>query len=124
MAHLGLMPADWPRAFPKEAKPISRRDNRTQPGVLAPGADFIKRLALKGQKTSVGDPRLASGLTNGSVKLSVPYRPFRTPNLGLKPQADSLSPFGTAFTLEARGLATSNTSSLHIFPLFRVYPVI
>jgi hypothetical protein len=71
-SHLRTRAAGLAPGVPKGAARISRRDNRTQPGVLTPGTGFRKRLTLKGQKTSVGDPRLAGGLTNVLVTLPVP----------------------------------------------------
>jgi len=73
---------------------LSQRDVRTQPGVLTPGID---------QK--IGRPERAEGFRSGFILSSHRsvtnfYRPFRVGfffacNPGLKPRAESSSPFGT-----------------------------
>jgi hypothetical protein len=39
--------------MPRDGRTLSRRDYRTQPGVLTPGSGPPKRVALKGHKISV-----------------------------------------------------------------------
>jgi hypothetical protein len=74
---------------------LSRRDVRTQPGVLTPGT---------GQKIArperAEDIRSAASCLRTNRLLTTFYRPFRAGsfsvvNPGLKPRAESLSPFGT-----------------------------
>jgi adenosylcobinamide-phosphate synthase len=75
---------------------LSRRDVRTQPGVLTPGT---------GQKIArperAEDIRSAASCLRTNRLLTTFYRPFRAGsfsvvNPGLKPRAESLCPFGTA----------------------------
>jgi hypothetical protein len=74
---------------------LSRRDYRTQPGVLTPGT-CPKMPALKGRKIGVIDSTLRS-LFPGRAFVLRPFRAARlfSSHLGLRPQAESLSPFGT-----------------------------
>src|SRR5260221_3678322 len=84
---------------------LSRRDCRTQPGVLTPGTDKTLtrpegaediRLAIRGSANRLG---------------ATLYRPFRAGpcwdhNPGLKPRAESCRPFGTNSNRSLRDLAT------------------
>jgi hypothetical protein len=76
---------------------LSRRDKRTEPGVLTPGSD------KKTSRPEGGGRTVATNSAN-VPKQSVNHdlRPFTAPRglalfPGLKPQAESCSPFGTSF---------------------------
>ena len=82
---------------PDEAyRTLSRRDLRTQPGVLTPGGD------LRNASPRRGDRIVASGVQT-LAKRTVDHKylpPFQGGSLcvrvpGLKPRAESCSPFGT-----------------------------
>ena len=74
---------------------LSRRDSRTQPGVLTPG---------KGQKTASPNGAVDMGTKFRGLKHGLPTilcrpvgaRPFWLGNPGLKPQAESLCPCGAS----------------------------
>jgi adenosylcobinamide-phosphate synthase len=75
---------------------LSRRDVRTQPGVLTPGTD--QKIA---RPERAEDIRSAASCLRTNRLLTTFYRPFRAGsfsvvNPGLKPRAESLCPFGTA----------------------------
>src|ERR1700726_2043584 len=76
---------------------LSRRDNRTQPGVLTPGTD--KESARPEGAEDIGSLVRSSMQALGPIL----YRPFRARpfwivNPGLKPRAESCCPFGTRET--------------------------
>ena len=84
-----LYGSDWTNA--------SRRDLRTQPGVLTPGTRPITNRPEGAEDGNSDLPFVWS--VSAYVKHRF-YRPFRVGSffnrhLGLKPQAESLSPFGT-----------------------------
>jgi hypothetical protein len=73
---------------------LSQRDNRTEPGVLTPGIDTK-------MPRPEGAAVIRPSLHKSTDRLARPFcRPFGAgllcpDNLGLKPQAESRSPFGT-----------------------------
>jgi len=81
---------------------MSRRDFRTEPGVLTPGADKktgrpkgaveLVRRKVRPSRTSRRSQRSAAPCEGG---------PFWTCFPGLKPRAESCSPFGTKTSLTA-----------------------
>jgi hypothetical protein len=90
---------------------LSRRDDRTQPGVLTPGGDQKKDPPQRGGRIGRLEERQASKWNFGRI-VCRPFPPsslipelWRTSragpktgtNPGLKPRAESLSPFGTKF---------------------------
>jgi hypothetical protein len=89
---------------------LSRRDRRTQPGVLTPGIE--KRTA---RPEGAEDTRSAFRLPKREW-LTHLCRPFRAgPScagyLGLKPQAQSCSPFGTKLSLTSHFSLPGNVIS-------------
>src|SRR5258708_34961488 len=83
---------------------LSRRDCRTQPGVLTPGND--KNLT---RPEGAEDIRLAIPGSANRLGATL-YRPFRAGpcwdhNPGLKPRAESCRPFGTNSNRTLRDLA-------------------
>ena len=78
----------------RDVSDLSRRDNRTQPGVSTPGMPPT-RPTLKGGRKSV----IEGSLDQRPFLRQSFCRPFRAvrrsyPYLGLKPQAESYYPFG------------------------------
>ena len=74
---------------------LSRRDNRTQPGVLTPGADKKMSRPEGGGRTVASD---YGDVFKQTVDQNI-FRPFRAGSpfyryQGLKPLADSFHPFG------------------------------
>jgi hypothetical protein len=87
---------------------LSRRDNRTQPGVLTPGGRIKDGPALKGRQKLI--PHIDRNPLHGTTF----YRPVRAAFryecvLGLKPQAKSCYPFGIKFVSPLRPFAHSPT---------------
>ena len=76
---------------------LSRRDGRTQPGVLTPGYQEKEAPPRRGGREF--SPKYASTdeTTNGYLPPLQGGPPFR-PYPGLKPRAESSSPFGTKIT--------------------------
>jgi hypothetical protein len=82
---------------------LSRRDNRTEPGVLTPGTDKKTSRPEGGGRTVVSD---FGDVPKQSADQNI-LRPFRAPPglalfLGLKPQAQSYGPFGTSLPQKSK----------------------
>jgi hypothetical protein len=95
---------------------LSRRDNRTEPGVLTPGTDKKTSRPEGGGRTVVSD---FGDVPKQSVDQNI-LRPFRAPPgpalfLGLKPQAESYSPFGTSLPLNQKAGQKLRWIPVHIF---------
>jgi hypothetical protein len=78
----------------REWRLLSRRDCRTQPGVLTPGTD-LKNARLEGAQEI--DLAFRSATHRLAIILRRPFGAgsFWLAYLGLKPRAESYSPFGT-----------------------------
>src|ERR1700722_3593629 len=97
--------------FYPENKDLSRRDYRTQPGVLTPGTD------IKDVRPESGG-REVSALDAEGDPQPIFCRPFRAGPfcqcvLGLKPQAQSYSPFGTMNSTPPKYLSTFSKPHHH-----------
>jgi hypothetical protein len=95
---------------------LSRRDNRTEPGVLTPGTDKKTSRPEGGGRTVVSD---FGDVPKQSVDQNI-LRPFRAPPgsalfLGLKPQAESYSPFGTSLPQNQKAGQKLRWIPVHIF---------
>ena len=95
---------------------LSRRDNRTEPGVLTPGTDKKTSRPEGGGRTVVSDLCRQSQTKRRSEHLA----PFRAPPglalfLGLKPQAESYSPFGTSLPQNQKAGQKLSRIPVHIF---------
>ena len=91
--------------FVPRVRTLSRRDYRTQPGVLTPGTD------RKGTRPEGGGREAFSVLecrTRSSTNFCRPCGagPYCQCVLGLKPQAQSYSPFGTKNSIRSKYLST------------------
>jgi hypothetical protein len=75
---------------------LSRRDYRTQPGVLTPGNPPTPRFALKGRKIFEIDGSLGKALRSAAAPDPPPLQggTFSDRHPGLKPRAESYYPFG------------------------------
>jgi hypothetical protein len=73
---------------------LSRRDNRTQPGVLTPGTDK-ESARPEGAEDIVPLVRLSMEALGTTLYRPFRARPFWVANPGLKPRAESCRPFGT-----------------------------
>ena len=111
--------------FCPETKDLSRRDYRTQPGVLTPGTDIKDvRPEIGGREVSALDAErdlLKSAYLSSNNPQPIFRRPFRAGPycqcvLGLKPQAQSCSPFGTKNSI---GSKYPSTFSKPHHPTFR-----
>ena len=103
--------------FVPRVRTLSRRDYRTQPGVLTPGTD------RKGTRPEGGGREAFSVLecrTRSSTNFCRPCGagPYCQCVLGLKPQAQSCSPFGTKNSIRSNYLSTFSTPH-HTTPNFR-----
>jgi hypothetical protein len=79
---------------------LSRRDYRTQPGVLTPGNTPTSRPALKGRKIFLIDGSLGKALGTAATPVLPPLQggTFFDRHPGLKPRAESYYPFGKCST--------------------------
>ena len=79
---------------------LSRRDYRTQPGVLTPGNTPTPGHALKGRKIFLIDGSLGKALRTAGTLVLPPLQggTFFDWHPGLKPRAESYYPFGISST--------------------------
>ena len=93
---------------------LSRRDYWTEPGVLTPGA--IKK---KPRAEGAAEPVLTVGKSFATRAIDPNYLPpfqgglFGNVSLGLKPQAESYSPFGTK-AMDETGLGFRSQICVHV----------
>src|ERR1700733_14779805 len=90
---------------------LSRRDGRTQPGVLTPGYQEKEAPPQLGGREFSPKHASTEETTNGYLPPLQGGPSFR-PYPGLKPRAESSSPFGTNHTLAETRFDLSSTPSL------------
>jgi hypothetical protein len=78
--------SDLAESSRRDCRAESRRDLRTQPGVLTPGSDFKKRTAPNGAVEPV--PRIGKAIPNEPATTNL-FRPFRAGRCGRVPGVET-----------------------------------